>query len=108
MTSHKDLEDWLKVMARTGVEPKGIMLYDDEQVVMENFASKYEGNHGALSAEIGRAIGVNHDFWRDEIEMDPQEMSRSGSVGQVLLESEVRRNKSIKVVDGRLEVVAEE
>lgn len=108
VTSHKDLEDWLKVMARTGVEPKGIMLYDDEQVVMENFASKYEGNHGALSAEIGRAIGVNHDFWRDEIGMDPQEMSRSGSVGQVLLESEVRRNKSIKVVDRRLEVVVEE
>lgn len=107
VTSHADLEDWLRVMARTGVNPKGILLYDDEQVVLENFANKYEGNHGELSEEIGRAIGVRKDFWREEMEMDPEAMSRSGSVGQVLLESEVKRGRSIELIDGKLEVVAE-
>lgn len=107
VTSHKDLGDWLKVMARTGVEPKGILLYDDEQVRLENFAGRYEGNQEELSAEIGRAIDVRKDFWKDEMKMDPREMLRSGSVGQVLLESEVRHDKSIKMVDGQLKVIEE-
>jgi len=57
VTSHRDLDAWLKVMARTHVAPKGILLYDDDQVVVENFASDYEGNHKELGAEIGRAVG---------------------------------------------------
>ena len=52
VTSHKDLDGWLKVMARTGAEPKGILLYDDKQVVLENFASKYEGNQKELSLSL--------------------------------------------------------
>lgn len=107
VTSHGDLEAWLKVMARTGVEPKGILLYDDRLVMLENFASKYEGNHEELGAEIGRAIGVDGDFWTREMGMDPRKAPRSGSVGQVLLESEVRHDRSIKLVDGNLEVVRE-
>lgn len=108
VTSHGDLESWLKVMARTGVEPKGILLYDDGQVVMENFANKYEGNHKELSAEIGRAIGVDEDFWQKAMRMNPGEMSRSGSVGQVLLESEVGHDSSLRMIDGKLEVVVED
>ncbi len=107
VTSHGDLEDWLKVMARTGVKPKGILLYDDSRIVMENFASRYEGNHEELSAEIGRAIGVDGDFWRREMGMEPKTMPRSGSAGQVLLESEVRRDRSVRIVDGQLEVMTE-
>lgn len=104
VTSHRDLEAWLKVMVRTGVEPKGILLYDDAQVVMENFASDYEGNHEELSAELGRAVGVREDFWQSEMGMDPAKMSRSGSVGQVLLESEVKRDKVLRMRDGELVV----
>lgn len=106
VTAHKDLEAWLTVMARTGVEPKGILLYDDAQVVMENFASRYGGNQEELSAEIGRAVGVDGDFWSREMGMKPLEMTRSGSVGQVILESEVRHDREIRMVDGRLEVVS--
>lgn len=59
VASHHDLEDWLRVMARTGVQPKGILLYDDNQVILENFASQYEGNHKELSREIGQAVAVD-------------------------------------------------
>lgn len=107
VASHGDLESWLKMMARTGVEPKGILLYDDTQVVMENFANKYEGNHKELSTEIGRAIGVDENFWQKAMRMNPDEMSRSGSVGQVLLESEVEHDRSIQMIDEKLQVVAE-
>ncbi len=106
VTSHKDLDSWLKVMARTGVEPKGILLYDDEQVVMENFASKFEGNHKELSREIGRAVDVDNNFWKDEMGIDPEMAPRSGYRGQVLLESAVRRDKVIRLdKNGGLEVV---
>lgn len=104
VTSHQDLEAWLKVMARTGVEPKGILLYDDAQVVMENFASDYEGNHEELSSELGRAVGVREDFWQNEMGMDPANLPRSGSVGQVILESVVKRDKVLRMRDGKLVV----
>lgn len=105
VTSHQDLEPWLKVMARNRVEPKGILLYDDDQVVVENFASDYEGNHKELGAEIGNAVGVNREFWRNEMGFDPEELPRSGHKGQVLLESTVKRDKSIQMQDGELIVV---
>lgn len=106
VASHQDLEDWLKVMARTGVEPKGILLYDDDQVVMENFASRFEGNHKELSREIGRAVDVDDSFWKNEMGLDPESTPRSGYRGQVLLESAVRRDKAIQLGNnGRLEVV---
>lgn len=63
------------------MEPKRISLDDDEQVVFENFASQYEGNHDELSDEVGRAVGVRQDFWQTEMGMDPGAMPRSGSVG---------------------------
>lgn len=59
VASHHDLEDWLRVMARTSVQPKGILLYDDNQVILENFASQYEDNHKELSHEIGQAVAVD-------------------------------------------------
>lgn len=104
VTSHKDLEDWLKVMARTGANPKGILLYDDDQVVMENFASRYEGNHEELSREIGRAMNVNDKFWKEEMGFNPEEAPRSGYVGQVLLESAVERDRVIRVKNGKLAI----
>lgn len=105
VTSHKDLDGWLKVMARTGAEPKGILLYDDKQVVLENFASKYEGNQKELSREIGRAVGVNEDFWKNEIELSPETAPRSGHAGHVLLESAVKRDKTVQLDEnGKLEV----
>lgn len=104
VTSHQDLEGWLRVMARTGVEPKGILLYDDNKVVMENFASKYDGNQEELSHEIGHVVGVNKEFWRSEMGFEPQELPRSGSRGQVLLESAINRDKSIRMKDGELVV----
>lgn len=106
VTSHQDLDAWLKVMARTGVTPKSILLYDDSQVVLENFASQYEGNHKELSQEIGRAMGVNTAFWKDEMGLDPENTPRSGHRGQVLLESAVNRDRIIQLDEsGKLETI---
>lgn len=96
VTSHQDLAHWLKIMAKTGAEPKGILLYDDNQVVMENFASQFEGNHRELSREIGEAIGVDGSFWQNEMGMDVENMPRSGQMGQVLLESAVKHDKVLE------------
>lgn len=107
VTSHQDLDDWLKVIARTGAEPKGILLYDDDQVVLENFAGQYDGNHQELSREIGRVVDVNESFWKNEMGFDPSELPRSGHKGQVLLESAVKRDKLICLnAEGWMEVVS--
>ena len=109
VASHHDLEDWLRVMARTGVQPKGILLYDDNQVILENFASQYKGNHKELSHEIGQAVAVDQDFWKDQMDLDPENTPRSGDKEQVLLESAVKRDKIVQLdKDHRLEVVSAE
>lgn len=109
VASHHDLEDWLRVMARTGVQPKGILLYDDNQVILENFASQHEGNHKELSHEIGQAVAVDQDFWKDQMDLDPENTPRSGDKEQVLLESAVKRDKIVQLdKDHRLEVVSAE
>lgn len=109
VASHHDLEDWLRVMARTGVQPKGILLYDDNQVILENFASQYEDNHKELSHEIGQAVAVDQDFCKDQMDLDPENTPRSGDKEQVLLESAVKRDKIVQLdKDHRLEVVSAE
>lgn len=105
VTSHRDLPDWLKVMAKTGAEPKGILLYDDKEVVVENFASETQGNNKELAAEFDKVIGTDEEFWTREMGMEVEKIGRTGSYGQVLKESEVLHDKEAKIVGGKLEVV---
>ncbi len=105
VSSHRDLDSWMRVMAHTGVEPKGILLYDDAQIAIENFASDYEGDHEKLGTAIGAAIGVNDEFWKDQLQIDPAKTPRSGAKGQVLLDSAIHHDKSLRMVDGKLQVV---
>ena len=102
VTSHHDLAHWLEVIRRTGHRPRGILLYDDEKVVKENFAQEERGDNVELSAEIERVVGANKSFWLETMAIDVESASRAGSKGQVLAESAVKRNKEIRMVDGKL------
>ncbi len=102
VTSHHDLAHWLEVIRRTGHRPRGILLYDDEKVVKENFAQKEQGDNAELSAEIERAVGADKNFWPEIMAIDVENAPRVGTKGQVLAESAVNRNKEIRSVNGKL------
>lgn len=102
ITSHHDLAHWLEVIRRTGHRPRGILLYDDEKVVKENFAQKEQGDNAELSAEIERAVGADENFWPEIMAIDVENAPRVGTRGQVLAESAVDRSKEVRMVNGKL------
>ncbi len=102
VTSHKDLDGWLKVMEKTGHFPRGILLYDDEKVVKANFASDEKGDHEEMTAEIGRVVGADQEFWNAKMGMNIANIARAGTKGQVLKDSEVNHDTEVKVVNGEL------
>ena len=104
VTSHKDLDSWLKVMEKTGHLPRGILLYDDEKVVKENFASDEKGDHEELSEEIGRVVGVDGEFWGKKIGLDVENMARTGTKGQVLKDSELTHDVEVRIINGELKI----
>ena len=104
VTSHKDLDSWLKVMGKTGHLPRGILLYDDEKVVKENFASDEKGDHEELSEEIGRVVGIDREFWGKKIGLDVENMVRTGTKGQVLKDSELTHNVEVRIINGELKI----
>ena len=105
VSSHADLDAWTRILAKAGQKPKGILLYDDKQVVLPNFASAYKGNHDELTREVDGAVKANKDFWRQEMGMDVESLERAGSQGQVLREADISHDKEIKMVDGELKVI---
>ncbi len=105
VTSHKDLDEWIEIMKKTGHMPRGILLYDDEKIVKENFASEEKGDHGEMAAEIGRVVGADNEFWSKKIGMDIEGTTRAGHRGQTLKDSEVSHGVEVKMVNGKLEVV---
>lgn len=57
-----DLEKYLRVIARCGVQPKGIVVYDHKLVRLENFASTHRGDHETLTQLIREAIPISEGF----------------------------------------------
>lgn len=82
--------------------PRGILLYDDEKIVKENFASDEKGDHEEMTAEIGRVVGADKEFWSAKMGMDIANIARAGSKGQVLKDSEVDHDIEVKMVNGEL------
>ena len=105
VTSHKDLGEWLEIIGKTGHLPRGILLYDDEKVVKENFASDEKGDHDELSEEIGRIVGVDRGFWYKKIGLDVENIPRAGTKEQVLKDSAVSHDTEVRVVEGKLRVM---
>ncbi|MBR6965392.1 hypothetical protein IKH83_03730 [Candidatus Saccharibacteria bacterium] len=102
VTSHKDLDEWMDVIKKSGHMPRGILLYDDEKIVKENFASDEKGDHEEMTAEIGRVVGADKEFWSAKMGMDIANIARAGSKGQVLKDSEVDHDIEVKMVNGEL------
>jgi hypothetical protein len=55
----RDLEKWLKIIARSGKTPKGIIVVDHKKVRLEYFASSHRGDQDVLTEELRRVIPKN-------------------------------------------------
>ncbi len=101
----KDTEMWRKVMARSPHKPAGILLYDDNRVRLENFASFHRGDHTELTAELQTAIKSNNEDYIKYTEVLGTEFSddmRTGHKHQVIAEKHLSNRGAIKKVSGKL------
>lgn len=57
----KDLDDWLRVLARCGNKPKGIITYDGSSVRLEDFATEHRGDGGELAGQLRQVVKPQAD-----------------------------------------------
>jgi hypothetical protein len=105
VTSARDLDKWLEVVASSGHEPAGVLLYDGDKVMLENFASKHQGDHEELADEIRGAIKPTDGTvnYSDLLGEDLDKVERAGYRGQVVAEKYVRHT-ALKMGVGGLEI----
>lgn len=107
----KDADAWLKVLARSKHQPLGILLYDDDKVRLENFASLHRGDHNELTTELQTAISPDNQDYIDYARVLGTKFTddmRTGHYHQVIAEGHLSNRKAIKKVNGELIVLGEE
>jgi hypothetical protein len=106
-----DLEKYLQILARCepSTWPKGIIVYDNRQIRLENFASLHTGDHATLSQWLQNLIPPKTpaegyiDYcstFLGKPEISPED--RGGYMNQVIRDSIIRKRPSIIVNNGRL------
>ncbi|MDB5181916.1 MAG: hypothetical protein JWP13_679 [Candidatus Saccharibacteria bacterium] len=100
----KDAERWLKVIARSGHMPKGMLLYDDKKIRLENFSSDHRGDHTELTAELQSAITRREGYidYEDVLGTPFSDDMRTGAVHHVIAEKHLTYRKVIKKSQGAL------
>lgn len=102
----KDAERWLKVLARSDHQPKGVLLYDDKQVRLENFADEHRGDHDKLTEQLQTAITPNKGYipYDEVLGTKFREDMRRGHANHVIGERYLSNRAAIKKIDGELVV----
>ena len=106
-----DLEKYLQILARCepSTWPKGIILYDNRQIRLENFASLHTGDYATLTQWLQNLIPPKTpaegyiDYcstFLGKPEISPED--RGGYMNQVIRDSIIRKRPSIIVNNGRL------
>ncbi len=106
----KDAEAWLKVIARSGHKPAGILLYDDKKVRLENFASSHRGDHEELTQELRSAIVPDEGYieYSQVLGSDFHNDMRVGYRHHVIGDKHLQNRQSIKKRGDKLVVTSAE
>lgn len=105
VTPQKDAKLWEQVLALSPHKPKGILIYDDKQVRMENFASGHRGDHSSLTAQLQRAINPAQEgyiSYDDVLGVPFSDAVRTGSSHHVIAEHHLDKRKKITNDGGKL------
>ena len=107
VTPDTDLDDWLKVISRADVEPKGIIVYKHNAVRLENFATKHRGDKMAMSDILRRAlpstdgrIDFEHDILGEEITNEKLAGTKKHVIGEQFLQN----RKTLRKTNGKIVV----
>ncbi len=106
VTAQKDLKHWLKVLVRTHYQPKGLLLYDDKKVRLENFATLHRGDHAELTRELRNAIPARNGFvpYNEVLGIEFTNDMRAGHHHQIIAERYLDNRGVIKWNNGKLAV----
>lgn len=94
----KDLQRWLKVLVRCEKTLRGIIVYDDKEVRLEDFASTHRGDADKLSRQIRRAIPMSDGYIDYESQLLGEVMTEEKLVGHrkhVIGEQYLSKRKSL-------------
>lgn len=89
-----DAEKWRAVLQRCQVQPKGMLVYNGEQVQLENFASRHSGDHNQMTQILRSVIPAQPaekggiDYGETFLGKPMAETARTGYRQQVLRESD--------------------
>lgn len=104
-----DLERYLRVLARSEVKPKGIIVYDHMAVRLEHFASMHRGDNEAMSQVLNNAITPTEGYIDYEEQILGEMITPDKMVGyrrHVIGENYLTKRKSLRIDEnGRLVVV---
>lgn len=106
---NSDLERWLNVLARCEVHPKGILVYDHNEVRLEDFASTHRGDNDSLSRLFRGVLPQGPGYVSYEQQLLGEKLSPDKMTGHrrhVVAEKFLNRRKSLrKTPEGDLLVV---
>lgn len=94
-----DLDRWLGVLARTKVQPKGIVVYDHMAVRLENFASMHRGDNQGLTDILQSAIPPTEGHIDYESQILGEEITPNKMVGyrkHVIAEKHLEHRKVLR------------
>jgi hypothetical protein len=98
LVPRKDKKTWQRMIAASGNKPKGIVVYDDTTVRLEDFASKHEGDMDALTGQLRTAIKPSEGYLDYEANILGCEITDdiyTGHAHHVLKESVVANRPSL-------------
>lgn len=106
VAAKKDAKYWLKVLAHVPYKPKGLLLYDDNKVRLENFATLHRGDHAELTRELRGPILPRKGFipYNEVLGTEFVESMRAGHHHQIIAEKHLANRRVIKKVNGKLKV----
>lgn len=99
MIPDNDLEEWLPVLARTKTPPRGILVYNHNNVRLENFASDHRGDDEAMTAEVRKLVPVSDRTIDYDSQVLGEEITPDKLAGfkrHVIAERYLKHRKSLK------------
>lgn len=102
----KDFKKWMQMIARAHHKPKGILIYDDKDIKLENFMSNHKGDNEKLTNTL-REIIPKSDNFIDYSQILGNRFSNEMRVGiknHVISEKYLNNRKVIKKIDDQLVV----
>lgn len=107
VAAKRDIDSWLKVISCCEHKPAGILLYDHNNVRLENFLSDHKGDNDKLTAELRSAISPNDGYieYSKILGREFTDNMRAGNKNHVIAEKFLDNRHIIKKINNKITIV---